>query len=203
MQITEAGLVEDRGAVECNDVDTAHLLSQHDHERGESGATDARDREELDETGDIVAFANDVGFFQDLRVDVVEVAGRLKRGVSETTEGLERFIVATFLDVPARGLRAEVDADHQRYSWNKRRTELETPGDFTHIVHSQIGAESEEYTKRRPHLPTHDQSTTDRSRGIFGREDGHRGGFRPHPDAEEQTSDEKLLPGLGHGGSND
>ena len=82
LQVVGVGLFEDGGRVEGDDVDAAHLLGEHDDPGGEGGAPDARDGEEFDEAGDVVAVADDGGFFDDLRVDVVEVAGGLEGGVS-------------------------------------------------------------------------------------------------------------------------
>ena len=82
MQVAGAGFDEDGGGVECYDVYAAHLLREHDCEGGESGAADAGDGEELDETSCVVGFADDVCFLLKLRVDVVEVAAGLEGGVA-------------------------------------------------------------------------------------------------------------------------
>ena len=55
----------------------------------------------------------------------------------------------------------------------------------------------QEYSKCRPELPTHDQSATYKRRRIFCRVNGHRAPFTAHPDTEQQTTDEELLPCLG------
>ena len=73
------------------------MLGDHDGPGSEGGAPDTGDGEELDEAGEVVAVADDFGFFEDLSVDVVEIAGGLKAGVAEAAEGLECLSVAVFL----------------------------------------------------------------------------------------------------------
>ena len=77
MQGAGAGIDEDGGGVEGDDVDSAHLLRQHNYERGKSRSSYSGNGEEFDEAGDIVTLADDVGFFLDLGEDVVEIAGGL------------------------------------------------------------------------------------------------------------------------------
>ena len=89
------------------------MLRQHDGEGGEGGAAYTWDGEELDEAGNVVGFTNDIGFFLDLRKDVVQIASGLEGRVPETAEGLESVAIASLFDVPARGFGAEVDAYDQ------------------------------------------------------------------------------------------
>lgn len=94
-------------------------MREHDGEGGEGGAADTRDGEELDEAGYVVGFPNDVGFFLDLRKDVVQIASSLEGRVPETAEGFESVAVAPLFDVPARGFGAEVDAYDEGNGGNK------------------------------------------------------------------------------------
>ena len=96
-EVACAGLDEDGGGVEGYDIDATHLLSNHDSPRGEGSAPHSGDGEELDESTEVGAVTDDFGFFEDLRVDVVEIAGSLEAGIAETAEGLECFSVAVFL----------------------------------------------------------------------------------------------------------
>ena len=80
---------------------------------------------------------------------------------------------------------------------------MKTPGDISDFVNCQIGAESKEDTERSPHLPTHDQSTADRSRAILCGVDRDCRGFAAHSDTEKEPSDEKLGPGLRDGRTED
>jgi hypothetical protein len=67
----ETGVGEDGGRVECDDVDTAHLLGNHDSERSEGRTANTGNGEELDETGNVVALADDFLLDFKLRVDIV------------------------------------------------------------------------------------------------------------------------------------
>ena len=111
MQVTSAGIVEDRGGVEGDDVDTAHLLGQHDSEGSAGRPAHTRNSEEFDEARDIVGAADDVGFFLDLGVDIVEIAGGLERCVAQAAERAESIGVAAFFNVPSGRFGAEVDTD--------------------------------------------------------------------------------------------
>lgn len=62
---------KDGGGVECNDIDTAHLLGNHDGKRSEGCATDTRNRKQLYESGDIVALPNNLLLDLELSVDIV------------------------------------------------------------------------------------------------------------------------------------
>lgn len=103
-----AGLLENRGRVKGDNVDTTHLLGKHDGKGGEGCATDAWDSEELSETRDIVATLLDERLFHaQLGVDVVQVAGGLKLAVTQALQGLVSIYEALLLDVPARGFCEE------------------------------------------------------------------------------------------------
>lgn len=58
-------------------------------------------------------------------------------------------------------------------------------------------------TERRPHLPTHDQTTTNGCRGVLGSVWGDSSSLGTHTDTEEETADEELLPVLREGGTDD
>lgn len=95
-------LAEDGGAEEGDDIDPAHLLRDHDHERRQRRTAHARDSEELDEAAEIVALSHDVGFDFELGVDVVQIASCLDVVESEALQGFESFEVLVLLDVPSR-----------------------------------------------------------------------------------------------------
>ena len=52
-------------------------------------------------------------------------------------------------------------------------------------------------TKRSPHLPLHDQGTTNRGRGAFRGVDRGSGRFGTDSKTEDETGNEKLRPGIG------
>ena len=114
LQVAGAGLVEDRGAVEGDDVYAAHLLGEHDGEGGSCCTPDAGDGEKFEEAGDVVAAADNVSFFLDLGVDVVKVASCLERRVSETAKRSEGFSIAALFDIPSGRFRAEVYTNEKR-----------------------------------------------------------------------------------------
>ena len=105
-------------------------------------------------------------------------------------------MVTAFFDIPAGRFGAEIDAEEEGDDRKEGRTNLEPPSDPPSAVQRQICAETEEDTKGDPHLPTHDETTANRSGDVFSGKDGDRGRFGTHTEAEQQTADEKLLPGL-------
>jgi hypothetical protein len=209
----------------CTDVLTAtHLLPDHYNKRGECSATVTRDREEFDEAGEVVTLLpEDIGLKLKLSMDIVEVPSyhgsatransilrnrtvwltRLQWRISEFNQRIIGFMITALLKVPTRRFRAEPDAKEKRDYGNESGTKFEPPCILPCSVQRQIGAETEEDTKRDPHLPTHDEPTPNRSRRVFGSEDGHRGRLRPHTNTEQQTADEQLFPGLGEARADD
>jgi hypothetical protein len=75
---------EDCGGVECDDVDTAHLLRNHDSERGKGRAANSRNGEELDKASYVVALADDGRLNFELFMDVIEIASCLERAVAKS-----------------------------------------------------------------------------------------------------------------------
>ena len=102
IQVIGSSVYEDSRRVESDDVDAAHLLSQHDCEGGASCTSDTGNCEEFDEAGDVIALANNICLLLDLSVDVVKITSRLERGISETAERSESVGVSALLDVPSR-----------------------------------------------------------------------------------------------------
>lgn len=102
LEITRTGLFEDRRRVKCDDVDPTHLLRQHHDEGRQRGPSHPGNGEKFDEAGDVIPIADDVGFFHDLSMDIVEIPSRLERSISKPAK---RFIcvgVPTLLDIPSR-----------------------------------------------------------------------------------------------------
>ena len=202
-EIAGTGIDEHSRGIESNDVDTAHLLSQHDGERSASRTSDTGNREQFDEASYVVALADDVGLFLDLSVDVVEITGGLERSISETAQRSVSIRLTTLLDVPTRRFWAEVNTNEERDCRNHRRSQLQSPCDRPDVVDRQIGAEPEENTERSPHLPTHDQSTSNSSWAVLCGVDWYGGSLSAHTNTEKKTRDEELRPGLSESGSND
>lgn len=178
---------------------TAHLLSDHDSERGEGGTTDARNSEQLEEAGDVVALPNDGLLNLDLRVDVEEIPGSLERGVAEAAERLVGLGHLAASDVPTGRLGAKVDTQGKGNGRNESGSKLQTPGKRTGVHHSQVGAEAQENTESGPELPAHDEAAANGSRGVLSAEDRNGRSLQTHSDAKQKTGDEELGPCLGTG----
>jgi hypothetical protein len=103
--LTSACLTEDSRAEESDDIDTAQLLRNHDHERRQCCAANTRDGEELDELTEIVALSHDIGFNLELGMDVVQVASGLNVVESEAFQGLESLEIFVLLDIPSGRFR--------------------------------------------------------------------------------------------------
>jgi len=112
-------------------------------------------------------------------------------------------MVTPLLQIPTRGFRTEIDADEEGDDRKEGRTEFKPPSNPPNSLQRQVGAQTEEDTEGNPHLPTHNQTTSNRSGDVFGSENWDRGRFRTHTNAEQQTADEKLLPALAKSGTDD
>ena len=123
-QVVGTSVDENGRGIESNDIDTAHLLSQHDGEGSTRCTSDAGNGEKFDEAGNVVALANDICLLLNLRVDVVQITSGLKRSVAETAERSESVGVAALFDVPPRRLGAEVNTDEQRKCGNHGGSQL-------------------------------------------------------------------------------
>jgi len=60
----------------------AHLLSDHNYERSESGSADAGNGKEFEESSNIVALSNNGSFLGELCMDVVQIT-RLRKNENE------------------------------------------------------------------------------------------------------------------------
>ena len=109
---------------------------------------DAGDGEKLDEAGDVGGSAEDLEFFGELAVDVVEVAAGLEVGVAEAAEGGEGLVVAAFLEEPAGGFCVWV------VSGGDREREREVPGQRKmKSVRGTAGRNAEPSWRRHAFLP--------------------------------------------------
>lgn len=135
-----------------NDVDTAHLLSNHHHERSESSATQTRDGEQLNEALNVVGAAKNLPLNLQLSVDVVEITSGLERVVTELEKRLHGLLVLVLLHVPTRRLGAHKDQDHQGNSGDESTAELKTPSDGANMAENEVGCSTEKNTKGGPHF---------------------------------------------------
>ena len=195
---------EDGGGVEGNNVDTAELLSKHDSEGGERGTADTRDGEELANTGEVVGLSDDLVLDLELGANVEDITGNLNLVVTETQEGVPSFGVAVLLHQPTRRLGAEEDTDEQRDGGNDGSTQHETPVErLVNIQDSQVENRAQHDTESGPHLPGHDESTTDGSGSVLSSVDGDSRGLETHTNTHEKTASELLAPGLTEGRTED
>lgn len=83
--------LEDGGRVEGDDVDTAHLLGNHDGEGGQSRTPHTGDGEELEEANNVGALGDDVRLELESRVDEVQVAGDLNLVIAQSDQRVPRL----------------------------------------------------------------------------------------------------------------
>ena len=112
-------------------------------------------------------------------------------------------MVAALLDIPPGRFWTEIDTEEKGDCGKEGGTEFKPPGNVTSPLQCQIGAKAKEDTEGDPHLPTHNEATSNRSGDIFCGENGDRGRFGAHTDPEQQTANEELFPGLGEAGTDD
>lgn len=153
MEFGGAGILEDGGAVKGDDVDSAHLLGNHDGESGEGGAANTRDGEEFNEALGIVGAGEELMLDFQLRVDVEHIAGNLDRVVAQLDHGFPGFWVAALLHVPARGLGAKIDEQKQGHGGNEGGTEHEAPVDVgAGVEDGKVKSSSQEDAEGCPHF---------------------------------------------------
>jgi hypothetical protein len=141
MMLTARGGQRPRRAHRETEIRTAaHLLREHDDATRDRRAPHARDREELNEAGEVVALADELALDLELRVDVVQVARGLQARVPEPAQARERVRVPALLDVPPRRLRTEVDAEHERHRGDERAPELQPPRVLARVREDQVRA---------------------------------------------------------------
>lgn len=98
-------------------VDATHLLSDHDNTRSLRSTADARNGKQLDEAREEVVSLCQAGIFDHalllvkLCLNIVDISCCLQRRVAESQQRFVSVVRLLFLEVPTRGLRAEVDAN--------------------------------------------------------------------------------------------
>ncbi|KAH0543044.1 hypothetical protein GP486_008599 [Trichoglossum hirsutum] len=158
-----------------------HLLRDHDGPGGQRGAANARDGKQLDEACHVIPLiVGQAGLLLQHGVDIKQVSGGLERSVPETAEGFD-----------------------QRDGGDESGAKLQPPRNGADPVDGQVCGESEEDAKGGPHLPAHDKAAADDGGDVLCSEDRHGGGLAAHADAEQEASDEELLPALRAGAADD
>lgn len=95
--------------------------------RSQSSPSNSRDGEQLGDPADKSRWLGELGLLGVLIVDGVKIPSGLQFAETETLERLESFLVATLLDEPSGGFRAEVDSEGERYGGDHGASELEPP----------------------------------------------------------------------------
>ncbi len=85
-----------RRTEESHNIDTTHLLSNHDREGRQACATIPRNREKLHEESRIAFGSDEPGLESELRMDVIKIPTSQESGVSKSTKRLPRIMI-TFL----------------------------------------------------------------------------------------------------------
>lgn len=96
------GFNEDGRGVESDDIDAAHLLSNHDNEGGEGSAAHTWNGEELIEAREVSRAFEDDHLLLQLSMNVVKVSCSLKFAIAKTDKRLVCVSVSTLLHVPPR-----------------------------------------------------------------------------------------------------
>ena len=135
-------------------------------------------------------------------MDVVQIACGLEWSISQTAERAERIHIATLFDIPSWRFGTEIDTNKKGDCRDECGAQLQSPRDVARVVNSQIGAETQENAESRPHLPAHDEASTNGGWAILGRENWNSRSLGAHSYTEQQTGDEQLLPVLRHGRAN-
>lgn len=58
----------------------------------------------------------------------------------------------------------------------------------------QVGNISQHDSERSPHLPHHDQTSTDSRRSAFGSVNGYSSGLGTNTESKEEPCDEEMFP---------
>lgn len=152
LELGEARLHEDGGGIECDNVDSAHLLRNHDRKGSQVGAAHAGNGEELAEAGGVVGLADDLFLNLELGADVEDVASNLDVVEAEHGHGLPCVGVALLLHVPTRGFGAEVDTEEERDGGDEGGTKHESPVDIRYTEDGKVESSSQHDAESGPHF---------------------------------------------------
>lgn len=141
-----ASLSEDTRTVERDDIDTAHLLGQHDSASTVVGTSNPRNSEAVPKTSKVTSASILTKLLVVDDVRVVVIAGTDDGVSSKLGHGDEAIGDATVLHQPTGRFGAEVNADGEEEGGDEGRAEFKTPRDVADIFDDYIGAETEEDT---------------------------------------------------------
>jgi hypothetical protein len=127
---------EDGGRVKCDDVDTTHLLCNHDGKGSDVGPTDSGDGEGLAEPSEVVGVSDKLVLDAQLCMDILNIPSHLDCVVAQNQHTLPGIGISV-LHVPSRRLRAEVDQTQKGHGWYERGTKHQSPV-VRCIVHCEV-----------------------------------------------------------------
>lgn len=139
-------LSEDTRAVERDDIDTAHLLGQHDSASTIVSTSNSRNSEAVPKTSKVTSASILAKLLVVDDVRVVVITSTDDGVSSKLGHGDEAIGDTTVLHQPTRRFGTEVDADGEEEGRDEGRAEFETPGDVANIFDDDIGAETEKDT---------------------------------------------------------
>lgn len=96
-------LSEDSRRVKGDNVDTTHLLTNHNDERGESCSTKTGNGEELSDSRQVVTLTDDCCFNLELAIDKVKITSGKKIVLAKSAEGIVGFSIFSSLHQPSGG----------------------------------------------------------------------------------------------------
>jgi len=198
-----ASFDEDGGGIESNNINAAHLLSNHDHERSKGSSSDAGDSEELEEARNVGALTNNSRLLLQEGMDVIEIASCLQLVGSQPKKRFVSICVTALLHIPSRRLGTEENSNHERNGGDESTPKLQSPCNLARVHDSEISNETQEDTERGPQLPGHHERSPDGRGSVLSSVNGYRRPLATHSEPEKDTADKELGPRLGEGGTDD
>lgn len=163
--------------------------------RSQSGASNSGDGEQFGDSSKEGRRLGQLGLFDVLIVDGVEIPSGLNLGESKALERLVGLLVSTLLDEPSSGFWTEEDTDGQGNGGNHGATKLKPP-----VGDDQVGGETQKDTESGPKLPAHDQRSSNGGGRVFGGKDGYCRSLDTHTESENKSGGEEGAPGFGETG---
>lgn len=178
-ELREVGFDEDLGGVIGDHVHAAELLHEHDY-LGRDHCTAVTGN--TDHFPDF-ALALCCGFFfgLDQELDVEEITSCLDFVETESLDCVPGLGMSVLADIPTWRFRAQEDetahdnGGHHGGCHHQPPVQALDVGRIGNSVEGKVCSVSDHDTESSPHLPLHDQSSTNRRRTCFGGVNGNRG----------------------------
>lgn len=137
-----------------------------------------------------------LGFQLELRMDIVKVPSCLDRIIPQSQQRIVGLLISSLLHIPTRRFRTEIYSKNQWHCWDESTAKLKSPSDLWNICNNKVGAETQEYSKSCPHLPTHDEGPSDSCRRVLSGKYWYRTRFRAHSHPKKNATYKALHPRL-------